>query len=108
MRNKIDSQLKTELLTALQQTFAKIPEKGIRYSSLPAHTVEIGDTLNEILSAKWRELRGIEIVAFGVSNVNASEEDEELIKEVQRNAAFRNPTMAAHMVGAQALAMQEE
>ena len=49
---------------------------GIRYSSLPAHTMEIGDALNDVLSAKWRDLRGIEIVVFGVSSVNASEEDE--------------------------------
>ena len=108
LRETIDSQLKTELLTALQPAFARISDMGIRYSSLPAHTMEIGDALNEVLSAKWRDLRGIEIVAFGVSSVNASEEDEKMIKEIQRNAAFRNPTMAAaHMVGAQAQAMQD-
>ncbi|MGN1317811.1 MAG: SPFH domain-containing protein [Lachnospirales bacterium] len=107
-RESIDSQLKTELLTALQPAFAKISDMGIRYSSLPAHTMEIGDTLNEVLSSKWRDLRGIEIVAFGVSSVKASEEDEKMIKEIQRNAAFRNPTMAAaHMVGSQAQAMQD-
>lgn len=108
LRNEIDSQLKTELLTALQPAFASISDMGIRYSSLPAHTMEISNALNEILSSKWRNVRGIEIVAFGVSSVNASEEDEKMIKELQRNAAFRNPTMAAaHMVGSQAKAMQD-
>lgn len=107
-RDALDSQLKTELLTALQPSFAGISDMGIRYSSLPAHTMEIGKILNDVLSAKWRDLRGIELVAFGMSSVNASEEDEKMIKELQRNAAFRNPTMAAaHMVGAQAQAMQD-
>ena len=107
-RETIDSQLKTELMTALQPAFAKISAMGIRYSALPGHTMELADALNEVLSAKWRDLRGLEIVSFGVSAVNASEEDEKMIKELQRNAAFRNPTMAAaHMVGAQAQAMQD-
>ena len=106
-RESIDGQLKTELMTALQPAFARISEMGIRYSALPGHTMELAQALNELLSAKWRELRGLEIVSLGVSSVKASEEDEAMIKELQRNAAFRNPTMAAaHMVGAQAAAMQ--
>ena len=53
------------------------------------------------------KLRGIEIVSLGVSGVKASEEDEQMIKELQRSAAFMDPTRAAaHMVGAQASAMQ--
>lgn len=107
-KEKIEGQLKTELLTALQPAFAKISDMGVRYSSLPGHTMELSNALNEILSSKWKDLRGIEIVAFGVSSVKASEEDENMIKELQRNAAFKNPTMAAaHMVGAQAQAMQD-
>ena len=106
-RDQLDGQLKTELLTALQPAFAKISTMGIRYSALPGHTIELSDALNEVLTAKWRNLRGIEIVSFGVSSVTASEEDEQMIKELQRNAAFRDPTMAAaHLVGAQAGAMQ--
>ncbi len=106
-RDEIDSQLKTELLTALQPAFAKISAMGVRYSELPAHTMELADALNEELSEKWRDLRGIEIVSFGVSSVKASEEDEKMIKELQRNAAFRDPNMAAaHLVGSQAQAMQ--
>ncbi|MBQ5897072.1 MAG: SPFH domain-containing protein [Oscillospiraceae bacterium] len=106
-RNNLDSQLKSELLTALQPAFAKISGMGIRYSALPGHTFEMADALNEVLSEKWRGLRGIEIVSFGVSSVKAEEEDEKMIKEMQRNAAFMDPTRAAaHLVGAQAAAMQ--
>ena len=49
---------------ALQPAFAKISEMGIRYSALPGHTVELADALNEALSAKWRDLRGIEAVSY--------------------------------------------
>lgn len=107
-RYEIDSQLKSELMTALQPAFAKISSMGIRYSALPGHTIELSNALNDVLSSKWSELRGIEIVSLGVSSVKASEEDEAMIKELQRNATFRNPNMAAaHLVGAQATAMQD-
>ena len=107
-RDQIDSQLKSELLTALQPAFARISEMGIRYSALPGHTTEIAKALNDVLSESWSQLRGVEIVSFGVSSVKASEEDEQMIKELQRNAVFRNPNMAAaHLVGAQAQAMQD-
>ena len=106
-RDKIDSQLKAELLTALQPAFAKISAMGIRYSALPGHTMEIAQALNDVLSAKWRDLRGIEIVSFGVSSVKASEEDEKMLKEMQRNAAFMDPTRAAaHLAGATGDAMK--
>lgn len=106
-RDRLDGQLKTELLTALQPAFAKISDMGIRYSALPGHTMELAEALNEVLSGKWRYLRGLEIVSFGVSSVKASEEDEQMIKELQRNAAFMDPTRAAaYLVGAQASAMQ--
>ena len=106
-RDALDSQLKTELMTALQPAFARISEMGIRYSSLPGHTTELADVLNQELSAKWSKLRGIEIVSLGVSGVKASEEDEQMLKDLQRSAAFMDPTRAAaHLVGAQAAAMQ--
>lgn len=106
-RTEIDSQLKAELMTALQPAFAKISDMGIRYSSVPAHTMELADALNEVLSEKWAQLRGIEIVSFGINAMKASEEDEAMIKDLQRNAVLRNPNMAAAtLVGAQADAMK--
>lgn len=106
-KSEIDSQLKTELMTALQPAFARISAMGIRYSEVPAHTMELADALNEILSAKWAELRGIEIVSFGINGMKASEEDEAMIKELQRSAVLRNPNVAAAaLAGAQAEAMR--
>ena len=106
-RSEIDGQLKTELLTALQPCFARISDMGIRYSSLPGHTMEMAQAMNDVLSAKWAGLRGVEIVSMGVSSVKASEEDEAMIKELQKTAVFRNANMAgAYMVGAQGEAMK--
>ena len=106
-RSQLDNQLKTELLTALQPAFAKISELGIRYSALPGHAMELADALNQILTAKWRDLRGIEVVSCGVSSVTANEEDEKAIKELQRTAAFMDPTRAAaHLVTSQGDAMK--
>lgn len=106
-RYNLDSQLRSELLTALQPAFAKISAMGVRYSALPGYTSEIADALNEELSGKWRDLRGIEIASFGMNTVNASKEDEDMIKELQRRAVMRDPSMAAAtLVGAQADAMK--
>ena len=106
-RDKLDGILRTELLTALQPAFAEISEMGIRYSALPAHTDDMADVLNKVLSEKWRNRRGFEIVVFGVSSVTASPEDEEMIKNIQRTAVMRDPNMAAAtLTGAQADAMK--
>ncbi|MBQ6891142.1 MAG: SPFH domain-containing protein [Clostridia bacterium] len=92
-RDRIDSQLKSEFLTALQPAFAKISDMGIRYSALPGHTMELADSMNAVLSPKWAELRGISIVSVGVSSVNANPEDEERIKKLQNAAASTYGTM---------------
>ena len=106
-RDEIDAQLKTEFLNALQPAFAKISEMGIRYSALPGHTMELSDAMNEVLTGKWSELRGLSIVSVGINSITAPKEDEDLIKQLQKNAVLRDPTMAgATMVGAQADAMK--
>ena len=106
-RTNLDSQLRSELLTALQPAFAKISAMGVRYSALPGHTEQIAQALNEALDEKWQKLRGIEVASFGINTVNASKEDEDMIKELQKRAVMRDPSMAAAtIVGAQADAMK--
>lgn len=106
-RDKIDSQLRSELLTALQPAFSKISAMGVRYSAVPAHAKELAQALNEELSDSWGETRGIEVAAFGVNSIAASPEDEAMIKELQKAAVLRDPTMAAaNLAASQADAMR--
>ena len=106
-RDRLDGQLKAELMTALQPAFARISAQGVRYSALPGHTMEIAQALNEVLSEQWSEKRGIAVASFGVNSVAASPEDEQMIKDLQRSAVMRDPSMAAAtLVGAQAEALK--
>ena len=107
VREDIDKQLKAEFLSALQPAFAKLSEQGIRYSALPGHTMEFSDAMNEVLTAKWKDLRGLAIVSVAINSITASPEDEAMIKDLQKQAVYRNANMAgAAMVSAQAEAMK--
>ena len=105
-RDEIDSQLKSEFLTALQPAFARISEQGIRYSALPGHTQELAEAMRQELSTQWGEQRGIEVFKVGVSSVKADEEDEKMLKDLQKNAAFVDPNLRnANLAGATMTAM---
>ena len=104
-RDRIDSQLKSELLTALQPAFARISTLGIRYSALPGHTQELSDALAAELSERWRDFRGIEIQRVAMASVKASEEDERLIKHLQTLGDPR--AAAAYLAGSQGASMQD-
>ena len=107
-RDRIEGQMKSELLTAMQPAFAQLSDMGIRYSAVVGHTTELADALNDELSEKWAKLRGLTIVSFGISSLKASEEDEKMLKEMQKNAAYKDPALAAaSLVGAQGQAMQD-
>ena len=106
-KDKIESQLKSELLSALQPAFAKISAMGVDYSEIPAHTMEISNSLNEILSADWTAKRGLQIVSFGVNSISVSDEDKQKIQNMQQAILMSDPLMAAgNIANAQADAMR--
>ncbi|MCI6019420.1 MAG: SPFH domain-containing protein [Clostridiales bacterium] len=106
-RLEIESQLKTEFISALQPAFAKISELQIRPSALPGHAEELSEAMNEALTKKWGELRGLSVVSIAMNPITLPEEDAQLIKQAQRTAIMRDPTMAAAtLVGAQSDAMK--
>ena len=107
-RDQIDSQLKTEFVSALQPAFAKISELEVRPSALPGHAEELSDAMNVALSKKWGELRGLQVVSIAMNPITLSEEDAELIKKAQHAAIMRDPNMAAAtLVEAQSQAMKD-
>ena len=106
-REEIDSQLKTEFISALQPAFAKISEMEIRPNQIIAHNTELEEAMNAALSSKWSELRGISVVSVALGSVTLPDEDQEMIKQMQRGAALSNPNMAAgNLAAAQADAMR--
>lgn len=105
--DELSSQMRSELLSALQPAFARISAEGIRYSALPGRTSELCEALKSELKDTWGK-RGLEITSIAVSSVTADEEDEKMLKQMQRNAAYTDPRLAAAtLVGAQAQAMQD-
>ncbi len=107
LRSNLDSQLKSEFITALQPAFAAVSAAGVRYSALPGHALEMAQAMDHALTEKWSALRGISVVSVGINSATASEEDEAMIKQLQRTAVYRNTNMAgAALIDAQAEAMK--
>ena len=107
-RQMMESQMRSELLTALQPAFARISAMGIRYSAVPGHTKELADILREELIPTWGDRMGIEIQKIGMSSIKANEEDEAMIKDMQRAAAYTDPNLAmAYTVASRGKAMQD-
>lgn len=109
LKDQLDNQMRSELLTALQPALADLSNKGVnRYSDIPAHTFDLVDSLNEVLNKRWVQLRGISIVSFGINTISPTDEDLKRIQNLQEGAALRNPNAAAGaLAAAQAQAIRD-
>lgn len=106
-REELDHQLKTEFISALQPAFAKISDLEIRPNALPGHVTELCDAMNEALTGKWANTRGITVVSVAIGTIDLPKEDTEMIKQAQKTAILRDPMMAAAtLTEAQAGAMK--
>lgn len=106
-RDELDSQLKSEFISALQPAFAKLSAMELRPNQIVAHNSDLENAMNEALSMKWGQLRGLQVVSIALGSITLPPEDAEMIKQLQRTAVLQNPMMAgATLVGAQADAMK--
>lgn len=106
-REELDSTLKTEFISALQPAFGRLSEMELRPNQIVTHNTDLENAMNTALSEKWGTLRGLKVVSIALGSVILPDEDAELIKQAQRTAIMRDPTMAAAtLVGAHADAMK--
>ena len=106
-RDRIESTLKTEFISALHPALGALSAMEIRPNQLIAHNTEMETALNDALSQKWGKLRGLQVVSVALGSVTLPPEDAEMIKQLQRTAVMRDPGMgAATLVSAQAEAMK--
>ena len=106
-RDELDGQLKTEFISALQPAFAKLSALELRPNQIVAHNTDLENAMNQALSVKWGQLRGLQVVSIALGSVTLPPEDAEMIKQLQRTAVMTNPMMAgATLVEAQAEAMK--
>lgn len=106
-REELDGTLKKEFISALQPAFGRLSEMELRPNQIVTHNTDLENAMNTALSEKWGALRGLKVVSIAFGSITLPDEDAELIKQAQRTAIMRAPTMAAAtLVGAQADAMK--
>ena len=106
-REEMETQMKTEFISALTPVFSKLSDMELRPNQISSHNAEIEQLMNEQLSDKWGSIRGLNIVSVALNPITLTEEDQKLLKEAQRAAMYRDPAMAAaKTVDAAAEAMQ--
>lgn len=106
-RDAIDETLKGEFTSALMPSFGKLSSLGLRPNEIVFHTRELEKALNESLSSEWSP-RGLSVSSVAISSLSLSEEDEQMIRNAQKSAMYKDPAMAgATLVGAQADALRD-
>ena len=101
-KEELRETMKDEFLSALGPALARLSMLEMRPNQIPAHTNELEQYLNEELAAEWGA-RGIGDVKVALNPPTLTEEDKAMLKEAQKNAMYRDPTMAgATLVGARA------
>jgi membrane protease subunit (stomatin/prohibitin family) len=106
-RDDLTSQMKSEVISALQPALGRIAQQGIAYDMLINYPREIGTALNTEMSAEWSERRGIEIVSLAMESVTVDEQSAKKIEQLQEARALSNPMLAAgRLVAGQATAME--
>ena len=104
-RRDLLKQMDSEVLTALSPALSEMTAECVRPNELLHHTEALCEKLRILMSDKWSGLRGIEVFSIALDSVQVLDAD--MIRSLQRDAALKDPLMAAgHLVGASADAMQ--
>ena len=107
-RSQIDSQMKTEFISALQPAFGALAALELRPAQLPAKVNELKQAMNEALRCEWVESRGITVEKIALNPITLNPEDMQKIQDMEDAATMgSNPfMMSGRMTAATANAME--
>ena len=107
-RSRIDDQLKTEFISALQPALGALSELGLRPAQLPAKANELKEAMNEALKLEWVESRGITVEKIALNPITLTEEDMKKINQMEDAATYGSNAfmMAGRMAESTANAME--
>ena len=107
-RDMIDSQMKTEFVSALQPAFGALAELELRPAQLPAKVNELKKAMNEALKAEWVESRGISVEKIALTPITLADEDMKKIQEMEDSMTYGQNAfmMGGRMTTATANAME--
>lgn len=107
-RDRIDGQMKTEFVSALQPAFGALAELELRPAQLPAKVGELKQAMNMALQAEWVDSRGITVEKIALNPITLNDEDMKKIQQMEDAATMgSNPfMMAGRMTDATANAME--
>ncbi|MBQ4054916.1 MAG: SPFH domain-containing protein [Clostridia bacterium] len=107
-RDLLDSQLKTEFVSALQPAFAQLSTLALHPAEIPAHTGELKEALNAALKLDWTDRRGISVESVAINPITLTPEDMAKINQMEDAATMGGNAfmMAGRMTDATANAME--
>ena len=89
----INEQYLSEFLEALQSTMNQMSVDGTRISHVASKGRELSKYMASTLDEEWRQMRGFEIQAVGISSISYDDESKELINMRNKGAMLGDPTV---------------
>lgn len=89
----INEQYLSEFLDALQSTMNQMSIEGTRISHVASKGRELSKYMSNTLDEEWRQMRGFEVQAVGISSISYDDESKELINMRNKGAMLGDPSV---------------
>ena len=86
-------QYQQEFIAALSSAVNQYSAQGERVSFLSSKGMELSSLMKDLLSERWRDLRGIDIVSVAVANYTYDDNSQKIIDSQHQGASLRGKVM---------------
>ncbi len=97
-------QCRGEFLTALDTSINQLSMKGVKFSEIPSHQMELADSMNNVLDNTWKRLRGLEVTAVSIEKITPDDKSRSRIEDFDNAVMLgtNQSAMQGRMTAAQA------